>query len=247
MHTLMMKAWLETRARFYAAALVLTVLGVSTVARAPATINGWEAFHRGEQMSYALYIWLSLSHGFLQFLWVVSAVVLGLGGLMRERAAGTSGFTLALPTGRSAHVAARAFVGALEAIVLGFIPGLFVVVLSPLAGFRYPLSQAVLFGALLVSAGLVFYAFGFFLSHLLHGEYAPPGVALATIAAFYILTKLPRLEHLNVFDAMDGKQVLIGQTFYLGETYPVGTIIASLICALSLIVLSVWRATAEDF
>ncbi len=247
MRQLMNKAWLETRARFLVAAAVLAIHGVSTVLRAPATMAGWEALHRGETMSYALYIWLSLSHGFLQFLWVVSAVILGLGGLMRERAAGTSGFTLALPVSRPAHVAARALVGTTEAAVLGFVPGLLVVVLSPLAGLSYPLSQALLFGTLLVSAGMVFYALGFFLSHLLHGEYAPPGVALALVAVFYVLTKLPRFERLNVFDAMDGKQVLIGQTFYLGGEYPLGVIAWSLTCAILLLGLSAWRAISEDF
>jgi len=241
------KAWLETRARFLAAAAVLTILGISTVVRAPATMAGWEAFHVGERMSYALYIWLSLSHGFLQFLWVVSAVILGLGGLLRERAMGTSGFTLALPVRRSTQVAARAIVGAAEAVALGFIPGVLVVALSPLVGLSYPLSQALLFGALLVSAGLVFYALGFALSHLLHGEYAPPGVALALIAGFYVVTKFPGLEHLNIFDAMDGKQVLIGHTFYLGGAYPMAAIAASLICALLFVVISAWRMETAEF
>ena len=78
---LIRKAWLESKTRFLAAAVILTVLGLSTVLRAPATIAGWERIHRGEQMSYALYVWLSLPHGFLQFLWIIAAVLLGLGGL----------------------------------------------------------------------------------------------------------------------------------------------------------------------
>src|SRR5689334_20283152 len=128
---LIWKAWLESKARFTAAAIILAILGVSTVLRAPATIAGWERIHRGEQMSYPLYIWLSLPHGFLQFLWVIAAVILGLGGLLREDAAGSTGFSLGLPVSRRAHVLTRAGVGAAEAIVLGFIPGLIVVILSP--------------------------------------------------------------------------------------------------------------------
>ena len=247
MTMLLRKAWLESRGRFIAAAIVLAILGVSTVLRAPATIQGWEAHHRGETMSYALYIWLSLSHGFLQFLWVVAAVILGLGGLKREQANGSSGFTLALPVSRRAHVLSRAITGAGEAAVLGFIPGLIVVVLSPLAGFHYPLSQALLFAALLVAAGLVFYALGFFLSEILPGEYAAPGVGMGVIAAFYILTKLPRLGFLNVFDAMDGKKVLVGKTFYLGAEYPLATIAGSLSVALVLTLLSMKVVKSRDF
>jgi hypothetical protein len=247
MTMLLRKAWLESRGRFIAAAVVLAILGVSTVLRAPPTIEGWEAHHRGETMSYALYIWLSLSHGFLQFLWVVAAVILGLGGLLREHANGSSGFSLALPVSRRDHVLSRALVGAAEAAVLGFIPGLIVVVLSPLAGYHYPLSQALLFGALLVLAGLIFYALGFFLSHVLRGEYAAPAVAMALIAVFYVLTKLPRLEFLNVFDAMDGKKVLVGRTFYLGGQFPIATVAASLAVTLLLVGVSVAEVKRRDF
>lgn len=241
------KAWLESRGRFVSAAIVLAILGVSTVLRASATISGWESIHRGEQMSYPLYIWLSLSHGFLQFLWVVAAVILGLGGLIREEALGSSGFSLALPVSRRKHVLTRAGVGAAEAVALGFIPGLIVVVLSPLIGRSYPLSQALLFAALLVLAGLVFYALGFFLSHLLHGEYAAPAVAMAAIAVFYVLTKLPRFDFLNVFDAMDGKKVLVGRTFYLGGEFPIAVTLACLAAALGMVALSVLRVKSKDF
>ena len=244
---LVRKSWLESRGRFVSAAVVLAILGISTVLRAPATISGWESIHRGEQMSYPLYIWLSLSHGFLQFLWVVAAVILGLGGLIREEAVGSSGFSLALPVSRRAHVLTRAGVGAAEAAALGFIPGLIVVVLSPMIGRSYPLTQALLFAALLVVAGLVFYALGFFLSHVLRGEYAAPAVGMAAIAVFYVLTKLPRFAFLNVFDAMDGKKVLVGRTFYLGSDFPVAVILASLAVALGLIALSVARVKFRDF
>lgn len=244
---LLRKSWLESRGRFVAAAIVLAILGVSTVLRAPATIAGWESIHRGEQMSYPLYIWLSLSHGFLQFLWVVAAVILGLGGLIREEALGSSGFSLALPVSRRDHILTRAGVGAAEAAVLGFIPGLIVVVLSPIIGRSYPLSQALLFAGLLVVAGVVFYALGFFLSHVLRGEYAAPAVAMAVIAVFYVLTKLPHFEFLNVFDAMDGKKVLVGGTFYLGSEFPTTVILASLAVALGLVALSVIRVKSRDF
>ena len=244
---LITKSWLESRARFVAAATVLAILGVSTVLRAPATIVGWESIHRGEQMSYPLYIWLSLSHGFLQFLWVVAAVILGLGGLVREESLGSIGFSLALPVSRRRHVLTRAAVGAAEAIALGFIPGVIVVGLSPMIGRAYPLSQTLMFATMLVLAGLVFYALGFLLSHVLRGEYGAPAVAMALIAAFYVVTKLPRLEFLNVFDAMDGKQVLVGHTFYLGDTFPIAVTFGSLAVDVLLVALSVTRVRHRDF
>ncbi len=244
---LIRKAWLESKARFTAAAVIVAILGVSTVLRARATIAGWERIHRGEQMSYPLYVWLSLPHGFLQFLWIIAAVVLGLGGLLREDAAGSSGFTLALPVGRRQHILTRAAVGIAEAIVLGFVPLLIVATLSPLIGQSYPLSQALMFATMFVLAGLIFFALGFLLSHLLRGEYSVPAVALAAIAAFYIFTKLPRFGVLSVFDAMDGKKVLVGRTFFLGSEFPVATTAISLALATVLIALSIIRTNARDF
>lgn len=244
---LMKKAWLESKGRVTAAAVVLVILGASTVLRAPATIAGWESVHRGEQMSYPLYVWLSLPHGFLQFLWIIAAVLLGLGGLLREDALGSGGFSLSLPVSRRQHVLTRAAVGAVEAIVLGFIPLLIVAALSPLIQRSYPIAQAMMFATMFVLAGLVFFALGFFLSHILRGEYSAPVVALAGIAAFYILTKLPRLGFLGVFDAMDGKKVLVGHTFLLGDEFPVTTIAVSLAIAAVLVGLSIARTNTRDF
>lgn len=244
---LIRKAWLESKGRFIAAAVVLAILGVSTVLRAAATIAGFERIHRGEQMSYPLYVWLSLPHGFLQFFWIIAAVLLGLGGFLREDAVGSSGFTLSLPVSRRRHVVTRAAVGAAEAIVLGFIPLLIVAILSPLIHRSYPMSQALMFGTMFGVAGLIFFALGFFLSHILRGEYSAPVIALAGIAAFYILTKLPRLGVLSVFDAMDGKKVLVGHTFLLGREFPIATIAVSLAITTLLIGLSVVKTKARDF
>ena len=70
---------------------------------------------------------------------------------------------------------------------------------------------------------------------------------MAIIAAFHVLTKLPGLGFLNVFDAMDGKKVLVGQTFYLGSDYPLMTVAASLAAALLLVSLSVIAVSRRDF
>nr|MBA3465996.1 hypothetical protein [Gemmatimonadaceae bacterium] len=102
-------------------------------------------------------------------------------------------------------------------------------------------------GFILVAAGMVFYTLGFFLSHTLQGEYAAPGIALGLIAAFYVFTKLPRLDSLNVFDAMDGKRHLVGKTFLLGSSLPVTPIAMSLIAAMFLVALSAWQVRKLDF
>jgi len=217
---LLHKAWLETRARFTASAIVLALLGASTVFRAIPTIEGWEALHAGETMPYPLYVWLSLSHGYLMFFWLICAVILGLGGLVREQALGTAGFTLSLPVSRSALVGSRALVGAAEALVLALIPGLLVALLSPLIGREYALSQALGFGVLMGCGGMGFYALGFLLSHLLRGEYAAPGVGLAVTAAVYVVAKVPELSPWDPFTLMTGSEYMVEGRYLLGATFP---------------------------
>jgi ABC-2 type transport system permease protein len=217
---LLWKSWLETRTRFLASATILALLGISTVLRARPTIEGWESFHSGETMPYALYVWLSLSHGYLMFFWVTCAVLLGLGGLRREESAGTAGFTLALPVSRSSLVASRAITGAAEAFVLALVPGVLVALLSPIIGRGYSLSQAMRFGVLMAGGGMMFYALGFLLSQLLRGEYAAPGVGLALTAAVYVLAKLPFLHRYDPFALMTGSRHMVEGTYLLAPGFP---------------------------
>jgi ABC-2 type transport system permease protein len=244
---LVRKAWLETRTRFLASALILSLLGISTVTRATPTIEAWEAFHPGEVMPYALYVWLSLSHGYLMFFWLICAVILGLGGLVREHAAGTSGFTLSLPMSRTALVVSRALVGAGEALVLALIPGTLVALLSPLIGRPYALRQALLFGLLMACGGMVFYGVALLLSHLLRGEYAAPGVGLALTAAAYVLVKMPELESFDVFALMTGSAYMEKHTYLLGDAYPVAALLGCLAVAASFVAASIVVARRRDF
>lgn len=244
---LLRKAWLETRGRFLGAAIVLSLLGLATVARADATIAGWERFHAGEAMPYALYVWLSLSHGYLQFIWIICAILLGLGGLVREQARGTAGFTLALPVSRAALVWTRAAVGAAQAAALALLPEAMVALLSPLAGYQYSFAQALLFALLIAGGGMVFYALGFLLSHLIAGEYAAPGVGLGLAAAYYVIAKLPGMESFNVYGLMTGARYMIGKTYSLGAGYPLGPLLVWLAIAAGLIACSARIVARRDF
>jgi ABC-type transport system involved in multi-copper enzyme maturation permease subunit len=244
---LLHKAWLETRVRFLASAAILAMLGVSTALRARPTIEGWESFHGGERMPYALYVWLSLSHGYLMFYWIICAVLLGLGGLVREEALGTAGFTLSLPVSRSALVASRAVVGAVEALALALIPGVLVGVLSPIAGYHYPLTQAIGFGVLIACGGMSFYAMAFLLSHFFRGEYTAPGIALGLTAAVYVVVKVPELARLDVFKLMTGSAYMIEGQYVLGPRFPVVPLLGSLAVAGLLVVWSDRVARRHEF
>jgi len=242
---LLYRSWLEVRSRAVGSAVVLALLGVATVLRARGTIAGIEAFY-GERVSYALYVWLSLPRGYLQFAWIVVALLLGMGGLLREQAFGTAAFTLALPVERWRVVAARAAVGAVAAAVLAALPLLLVALLSPLAGYGFPLAQALLFAAVLGGVGMVFYGLGFLLSHLFRGEYTAPAVGLGIVGVFWVATRTPALHPYDVFRVMSGAPFMDEHTLFIVRA-PWTAIAASLAVFCTTVAASALLVRRRDF
>src|SRR5882757_1731247 len=115
------KAWRESRTRFLLSALLL--VGVSAFAVLYYVHYYREELARGgEPLSYARYIWLLIFKGgnSLRELFVILVLLLGMGGLLRERAHGSAGFTLALPIRRWQLIFSRGAVGVLETVALSF-------------------------------------------------------------------------------------------------------------------------------
>ena len=119
------KAWLETRTRFYTA--LVATLGVCAFwTLGHSWIEGnWQrdliehpeynnpAWFLRAMRDYPFYLWHFVYAEMFQKIWVILAVLLGIGGLSREAAHGTAGFTLSLPVSRGTcsntrMVAARA-------------------------------------------------------------------------------------------------------------------------------------------
>jgi len=133
---LMYKAWCETRSRFAIGAATLAVLIAIAVGRA----GGVAA-------------WTAVDSDSTKTVFVLLAIVLGIGSLRQERAAGTLGFSLALPVARSRLVAARAATGAAEIWLLALFVALWVPAIAAVAGPGYPISQALQFAVLWGACG----------------------------------------------------------------------------------------------
>ncbi len=144
------KAWIESRGRF--------LLGV--VAIATACAYGWYR-HR------------FLYQGAARTVFIACCFLLGMGGLLRERAVGTAPFTLALPVSRFRLVAARAAVGWLELAALAFVPALITASIAPLVGHAYPIGEALRSSSLWVAGGSAMFAVAFLASCVFTGEYTP--------------------------------------------------------------------------
>jgi len=240
------KAWLETRWRFLAALTLLIAITVYTVLRANSIIHDREVF-RHEHILYAQYIWIILYKGYLQTLWLLSAVMLSLGGIWREQATGVAGFTISLPVSRRRLVLVRTAIGVLEVTTLAFAPSIIIWALSPITGNSYPLAEAISHSILYVGGGLIFYGLGVLLSYLMQGEFSVPTSAFGLCLVLYILFQVFRFETYNPYDLMSGKHYLNPNTFLLRGQLPWLPLVVFVLGTLTTIFVSVKVADARDF
>ncbi len=135
------KAWLESRTRLLLGVTIMTAV-----------------------CAYSVYAHRSAYQGIVRNVFMVLCFLLGVGGLLRERAVGTAPFTLALPVSRVRLTATRAAVGWLELVALAFVPLLIALSLSPLdlftvqeimSGFRGPVPSTIVAALVVVTCALV--------------------------------------------------------------------------------------------
>ncbi len=196
------KAWLESRTRFLLSAITIAGLVALFV-----FMNRDARMEVSDHnITYAQYLWSAIYKGYLRDVFVVSVLLLGMGGLGRERAYGTSAFTLALPVSRWRLTATRAVVGFAESTVVAFLPATLLPLLSPLVNETWSWSQAVHFGVLWAFGGALIFTIGFVASVLFIGEYSAPMAAVAFLFAYSIVTDLPGVEGyvIDIHDLMRG-------------------------------------------
>jgi ABC-type transport system involved in multi-copper enzyme maturation permease subunit len=195
------KAWRESRTRFLVSAVTIAGLSAGFVVchRAAAEISD-------RPLTYMEYIWRIVYKGYLRELYVLLALLLGVGGLLRERGFGTAGFTLTLPVSRLRIVSARAAVGLAQVAVLSLLPAFAIPALSPFVGEIYPWPQALQFALLWAAGGALVFMIGFLASSLFGGEYTAPVVALLGLLSYSLIADLPFFERysLDIHDIMSG-------------------------------------------
>ena len=154
------KSWLDTRWRFLIPLVVLAfnVWGLlfeyprvaellRTVQLQPDALSQTGALGRAilesvsAERSYRGYVWYQWFRNNLSQLGTLLAVLLGSGNLLSGSTGAGTLFTLSLPRSRDAWVAARAAVGLGELLILIAVPSLEIVLVSPLIGQQYALSD----------------------------------------------------------------------------------------------------------
>jgi len=136
---------------------------------------------------YPFFIWHFVYAEMFQKIWVIFAVLLGIGGVSREAAHGTAGFTLSLPISRVALFHVRALVAVVELLILNLAALLTIAGCARVAGLSYPLLHGVTHNALMFAGGLVFLTASLCLTEFVEGEYTPALVGLGAVGLLYFV------------------------------------------------------------
>ncbi len=235
------KTWLESRTRFLGAlAVMIFVAGWDILDSA----HGMSRFDKTPPITFTQYV-AYLFQGNLQWIWVASVLLLGLGGLAREDRLGTAQFTLTLPFRRRQWMQVRATLGLLQAAILALVPVLIVPLAARIVGHSYPVWEAFKFSGLLFAAGIVFFFGAVFWSSLLGGEFSAIAVSgISVLFAFtaqdYLYRWIPsfRFSYFNMSAFLGGYE-LLDRTTGLLDGWPWTGIVKSL-CAAGLLF---WTST----
>ena len=193
------RALLETRTRFLVGVIVtLAVCGFFTLAHSWIESN-WQrdliehpeydnpAWFLRAMRDYPFYLYHFVYADFFQKIWVFLAVLLGIGGLSRESAHGTAGFTLSLPVARSRLFITRALVAVAELFALAVIALIAIVIGSEIMRLPYPIEHGINHLATLFVAGLIFLAAALCLTEFVEGENTPVVIALGAVGLLYFV------------------------------------------------------------
>ena len=177
------KAWRESRTRFLlSAAALLWFCSLFVLVR-----HGVRA---SAERPYADFVAGSIYGGGIRTLYTIFVVLLGLGGLVPERAYGSAGFTLALPVHRMRLVVVRAAAGLAQVAALALAPALVVLALSGLVNETYPAREALLRSAQWAAAGADAFALAL-LASVLWETFAALAASLAATCVYAALLGAP--------------------------------------------------------
>jgi ABC-2 type transport system permease protein len=234
------KAWLETRARFIIAIVGCTALcSMWMIEFSKLTASSREVT--------GLFYLLHGIHEVLAFVWILSVVLLMMGGLLQEHAVGISSFTLALPVSRFRVMSVRIITGLAEAFVLAVVPWLGMLLVSGLAGKTYPISQLCFHVFFLWSGGMVFVALAVLISSIVEGQYTAPVVSIGMSVLLVNALKTERLNPYSPWTFMIGSEYFQRPTGLLSGQFPL--LHAAGFCAVAILLfyLSIRVIQQRDF
>jgi ABC-type transport system involved in multi-copper enzyme maturation permease subunit len=235
------KVWLETRSRFVIAlagcTFMLSLMEIEVGrTRTPSPASMLSTL-RG----------LTVVNMFLAFAWTLAVILLMMGGLLHEKATGSSAFTLALPVSRLRLMLVRVAVGAGEAALLAILPWIGLLCFTGM-GFRAPLiSQAVFHVLFLLCGGVLFFAIALFVSSVVESQYTSPAITIAACSLVVYGLKGQKFAPFNPWAFMVGSRYFSWRTGVLNPTGSLSYAIIFFVASALLILLSIKAIQRRDF
>jgi ABC-type transport system involved in multi-copper enzyme maturation permease subunit len=225
------KAWLETRSRF-----LISLVGMVALCSV-FVLHGDRNVIDEVSPDYYNYVFFA-GHQILVMMWALAVTLIMMGGLLRERATGSSAFTLALPVSRTRFMMVRICMGLAQAVVLAIVPWVAMFMIGDIFGKTHSVSQAAFYLLLLLGGGLVFFAMAVLISSLISGEYTAPVVSFGAVIITAVALSSATLRRYNPWEFMNGSAYLNRQTNLLVPPVPwlqaaIYVFLAGLLLALS--------------
>jgi ABC-2 type transport system permease protein len=231
------KAWLETRSRFLTCLATLTIFCAIFVGHAQTLLRPeWTADYNRL---------LFVSQQYIVIVWVLAVVLLGMGGIVREKATGTSSLTLSLPVSRNRLLLSRVGIGVFQAIALGIVPWTTIFLVSSLARMPILISQVAFYAALLIAGGLTYFAMAILVSSSVEGEYTAPAVAFGSVLISAIVFDA-WLRPFSLWRLVSGDYCIDRQTYLLSH-FPWRGTFASISAAALMLLASMRIIQKQEF
>jgi ABC-2 type transport system permease protein len=199
------KAWLETRSRF-----LISLVGMVALCSVFVLHGDRDAIYE-VGTDYYNYVFFA-GHQILVMMWGLAVTLIMMGGLLREKATGSSAFTLALPVSRTRLMMVRICMGLAQAVVLAIVPWTAMFTVGSIFGKTHSVSQAAFYLVLLLGGGLVFFAMAVLISSLISGEYTAPVVSFGAIIVTAVALSSAALRPYDPWAFMTGAEYLNKQT-----------------------------------
>jgi ABC-2 type transport system permease protein len=243
------KIWLESRVRFLLSAVLIGGMCLMyTLLRSklmPGVMHDTPRVH-----NYIQYIHWTIYGGATRGILQLSCLLLGLGGLQRDRKQNTLGFTLALPVSRIRTVMTRATAGFAQVLALSLLPPFLITGASYLMHEPMPLAYGLRFVPLWGIGGFFTLSLAFLFSVVFASEYVSLAVAYVTYILYLAGAGHPWMSpyHLHVADFMSGfgSGALDRATMLWGNRYPVTQMVGFFAAGVVLIVASGFITTRQD-
>jgi len=251
------KAWLETRWRFIAAMVILTLMAgvnvyeyvvtqrmmplaesiVSGGDRSPLDAAIREAI--AIQREFRGFIWYNAIRDNLTQMGVLFAVLLGCGGLLGESKKGSPLFTLSLPVTRKQLLGARLGTGLAQCFAIAMLPPLVIPLLAPAVGQSFSVFEALAHGLCLFFVGALFFSLAAFLSALF-GDFRRPLLIAVFVACLAVLVQLA-VPEIGLF------KVMSGESYFKNGSLPWMGLVTSAVLASALLYSAAETLERRDF